>query len=465
MRRWLLVLIALVLVLPATVHAKKKKKAAEPVAPIVGHGAELESLTVQAPGIYSRVSSADLSADPNVGPGETVVLANLEGPAVIDRIWIAIEGSDTYWRDVVLRITWDGAGAPSVEAPIGDFFAVGPGARQNHQSAPIAVQSAGRSFTSLWKMPFAGAARIALVNEGASSTRQLRWEVEYRKLPVLPAGSLYFHAQYTQVNPPEEGRPLTALRASGHGQYVGMSLVAQNTTPGAWGTGAINFEVDGARDRGPGSVTLLNYFGNIFGLAEVDGPYQGVTLDEGDRVKARSSVYRWHVADPVPFNQSIVIQLDHGPDNKRKDRLAAVAFWYQDAPQVPFEKLAAARERRWPAPSDEELALWRRADELHVDVIDAYRRNDYGAALTLLEELLTLEPESVYASYNLACLYALNGESDRALHLLEQAIELGFAELSFARHDPDLKSLHAHERFFKLVGGRPQAEVEEEKEK
>ena len=461
MRRWLLVLIALVLVLPASVEAKKKKKQEEPEAPTFAHGAELESLTQQAAGTFGRVSSADLSDDPNVGPGETVVLANLEGPAVIDRIWIAIEGSDTYWRDVVLQITWDGASAPSVEAPIGDFFAVGPGARQNHQSAPFAVQSAGRSFTSLWKMPFAGAARIALVNEGASSTRQLRWEVEYRQLPALPAGSLFFHAQYTQANPPEVGRPLTVLRASGRGQYVGLSLVAQNATPGAWGTGAINFEVDGARSRGPGAVTLLNYFGNIFGLSEISGRYQGVTLDEGDRVKARSSVYRWHVTDPVPFNQSFLLQVDHGQDNQRTDRLAAVAYWYQDAPQVPFEKLAAARERRWPAPSDEELALWRRADQLNVEVVDAYRRNDYDAALTLLEELLTLEPDSMYASYNLACLYALKGESDRSLHLLEQAIELGFTELSFARHDPDLQSLHTHERFFVLVGGQP-ADADEE---
>ena len=460
MRRWLLVLIALVLVVPATVQAKKKKQQVEPKPHPVGHGAELESLTVQVPGTYSRVSSADLSEDPNVGPGETVVLASLEGPAVVDRIWIAIEGSDTYWRDIVLQITWDGASSPSIEAPIGDFFAVGPGARQNLQSAPIAVQSAGRSFVSLWKMPFAKSARIALVNEGASSTRQVRWEVEYRKLEMLAPGSLYFHAQYTQANPPVEGRPMTVLRASGHGQYVGLSLVAQNTAPGAWGTGAINFEVDGARDKGPGSVTVLNYFGNIFGLAKVDGAYQGVTLDEGDRVGARSSVYRWHITDPVPFNQSILIQVDHGPENQRTDRLAAVTYWYQDAPQVPFEKLATARERRWPAPSDAELVLWRRADQLHVEVVDAYRRLDYDSALTLLEELLGLEPESVYASYNLACLYALAGQSDKALHMLEQAIELGFTELGFARHDPDLASLHEHERFGKLVGATAEAEAE-----
>jgi Flp pilus assembly protein TadD len=85
-------------------------------------------------------------------------------------------------------------------------------------------------------------------------------------------------------------------------------------------------------------------------------------------------------------------------------------------------------------------------------VLEAYRRNDFEAAQVLLEELIELEPENVYATYNLACLYALHGEEDKAMHMLEQAIELGFNELSFARHDPDLASLHEKKRFRVMVG-------------
>ncbi len=451
MKRSLLVVVALVLTFPAGASAKKKKQAA-PEPTVTTYGSSLDSLIHRVPGAYARASSADVEGDPNVPPGETFVLANLEGPAVIDRLWIAVEGSETWWRDLILQITWDGASAPSVEAPIGDFFGVGPGARQNLQSIPVAVQSQGRSMTSYWKMPFGKSARIALVNEGASATRQLRWEVQYRSLDAMPSGGLYFHAQYTQANPPEEGRPVTVLRASGQGQFVGLTLSAQNEEPGAWGTGAIHFEVDGSAGKGPGSSTLLNYFGNIFGIGKTAGPYMGCTLDEGDRPKARSSVYRFHVEDPVPFDSSIEVKIDHGADNARKDKLAAVAYWYQESPQVPFEKLAAARERRWTPPTDEELALWKRADELNDAVLDAYRRDDYDAALEMLEELIELEPNLVYASYNLACLYALKGEQDKALFMLEQAIELGFEELAFARHDPDLTSLRDHERFRKLVG-------------
>jgi len=379
-------------------------------------------------------------------------MAELEGPGVIDRIWIGLEGSDTFWRDIVLRITWDDASAPAVEAPIGDFFAVGPGARQNLNSVPMMVQSGGRAMTSLWKMPFAESATITLVNEGSSPTRQLHFEVEYRKVEALPEESLYFHARYVQRNSPEKGKPVTVLRTSGSGQYVGISLAVQNGEPGTWGNGAIRFDVDGGDETATTGLSLLNYFGMVFGVGSREGSFQGATLDEGDRTKARSTVYRFHVHDPVPFSESIQVEVDHGPTNQRDDRLAAVVYWYQGGTATPFERLVSVRDRRWEAPSDEELRLWKRTDQINEEVLNAYRRNDYEEATKLLEELLSLEPGSVYASYNLACLYAIAGSPDRSLHMLGQAIELGFSELSFARHDPDLASLHENPRFRHMVG-------------
>ncbi len=231
-----------------------------------------------------------------------------------------------------------------------------------------------------------------------------------------------------------------------------MTLSAQLGEPGAWGNGLIHVDVDGSKRKGPGETPILNWFGNLFGVDTDQGSFQGATLDEGTRVKARSSVYRFLVQDPVPFDKSIEVQLDHGVGNERADRLATVAYWYQDTPAVPSGELAAARDRHWDSPSADELAAWERADELNQAVIDAYRTQDLDKAFELLKELVVLEPDLVYANYNLACLHALRGDVDEALHLLEQAIELGFEQLSFARQDPDLASLREHERFRKLVG-------------
>jgi len=448
MRSSLLLTALLTVALTAPAHARKKKVEA-PAVPAATTA--LEALTNPVDGTFGRVSSADLDGDPVLEAGASLTLAEIAGPGVIDRLWLAVEGSDTFWRDIVVRITWDDASSPAVEAPIGDLFAVGPGARQQLQSVPMSVQGGGRSFTSLWKMPFGSKASIVLDNEGVHDTRVLAYEIDYRSVPVS-ADPLHFHARYTQANPPEPDVPITVLRTSGKGHYVGMSLVVQSTAPGNVGTGNVSFSVDGEAARGPGSQPLMRYFGNLFGASEVKGPWVGATLAEGNRVKARTSFYRFQVHDPVPFTSSMEITVDHGPTNQRTDRISAVVYWYQTGAAPPFGKFATARDRRWPAPSDEELALWKRADDVDDEIIDAYRRMDLDRARTLLEELIELEPDNAIATYNLACIYSLHDEQDKALHMLESAIDLGFSELSFARHDPDLKALHGHARFKKLVG-------------
>ena len=440
---------AMILAIAGPAAARKRK--AEPPPPPVPVRGDLSALTVPIEGDYRRESSSDNVVDMVLEPGQTMVLADLDGPGTIDRLFIAIEGADSFPRDVVLRITWDGAAGPSVQAPLGDFFAVGSGAGQDLQSSPMVVASQGRAFTSLWKMPFSKSALIEIENQGGHETRHLSWEVSWRKQERLPQGSLYFHAQYNQVAPAQDGVSMPVLRASGTGQFVGLAMTVRVGEPGTWNNGLVHFRVDGSDRKGPGDLSLANYFGFLFGMQPGPGATQGCTLDEGTREGARASVYRFHLDDPVAFGSSIEVSVDHGPRNGRDDHQATVAYWYQDQPAVPFVKLAAARDRRWPAPTREELTLWDRADELNKTVLDAYRAGDMDAARTGLEELIEVEPHSVYASYNLACLYALQGDTDKALHMLTQAIDLGFTELSFARHDPDLANLRDHERFRFLV--------------
>src|SRR5690348_15425197 len=59
-----------------------------------------------------------------IKPGETFEVANIEGPGAIQQIWITPTG---HWRYSILRIYWVGSDKPSVECPVGDFFACGWG--------------------------------------------------------------------------------------------------------------------------------------------------------------------------------------------------------------------------------------------------------------------------------------------------------------------------------------------------
>ena len=54
-------------------------------------------------------------------PGETTVLADLEGPGVVSHLWITVAASEYGWpRLLRLRVYYDGSEVPSVDVPLGD---------------------------------------------------------------------------------------------------------------------------------------------------------------------------------------------------------------------------------------------------------------------------------------------------------------------------------------------------------
>ena len=85
-----------------------------------------------------------------IKPGETLVLGEIEGPGCIQHIWLTPTGK---WRSQILRIYWDGQENPSVECPLGDFFASGWGKYAQISALPICVNP-GSAFNSYWQMPF-----------------------------------------------------------------------------------------------------------------------------------------------------------------------------------------------------------------------------------------------------------------------------------------------------------------------
>ena len=63
----------------------------------------------------------------DIPSGATVTLADIDGPGVIQHIWITVDNKTSdadcfVLRDLVLRMYWDGEEEPSVETPLGDFF-------------------------------------------------------------------------------------------------------------------------------------------------------------------------------------------------------------------------------------------------------------------------------------------------------------------------------------------------------
>lgn len=87
------------------------------------------------------------------------------------------------------------------------------------------------------------------------------------------------------------------------------------------------------------------------------------------------------------------------------------------------------------------------AKALQAQAEAAYDRKDFAVSAGYFAQAVATGDHSASTYYNLACVYALSGDPERAFEALARAIESGFSGSSQLRFDPDLKSLHADPRW------------------
>jgi adenylate cyclase len=73
------------------------------------------------------------------------------------------------------------------------------------------------------------------------------------------------------------------------------------------------------------------------------------------------------------------------------------------------------------------------------------------------ERALAVDAEDAGVRYNVACLYSLEGQTERAIECLEEAVRCGFGNREWFERDPDLASLRGHPRFQALLRGKHEA--------
>ena len=287
--------------------------------------------------------------------GETVTLADLQGPGIVTHIWVTIAANEYGWpRLLRLRVYYDGSAEPSVDAPVGDFFAVGHGFDRPVNSLMIRNGSDGRARNSYWPMPFRKSCRITVTNEGRRRVANLYYHVDWERVPELPGKTAYFHARYRQELPaPNDGKPYPFLEVKGHGFYVGTVLSVVQAEAGWFGEGDEHFYVDGEKYPSIEGTGSEDYFNDAWGLHVEEGPYFGVPVAEGTGLGSRMTGYRWHLTDPVPFTKSLYFEIEHkgwtfnadgsvkSAFGERNDLMSSVSYWYQEGvatglPAVPY---------------------------------------------------------------------------------------------------------------------------------
>lgn len=289
-----------------------------------------------------------------IEPGKTFTLARINGEGAIQHIWMTPTGN---WRTSVLRMYWDGEKDPSVETPVGDFFAMGWGKYSPISSLAICVNP-GSAFNSYWPMPFRKEALITVENLSDKPIR-IYYQIDY-SITKLPGDAAYFHAQFRRQNPVPYKQVYTLLDdVSGKGQYVGTYMAWGVHNNGWWGEGEIKFYLDGDREfptiNGTGTE---DYFNGSYNFENQDRheyerfttPYSGLAQvikpDGLYQSQQRFGLYRWHITDPVRFNSHLRITIQdlgwHTSSGPRylplTDDIASVAYWYQTEPHNKFPK-------------------------------------------------------------------------------------------------------------------------------
>jgi hypothetical protein len=290
------------------------------------------------------------------------VLADINGPGCINQLWIT---SDLLcFNDLVLRIYWDGEETPSVETPLGSFYAMGHDFEPHTVNSAMVVVAPHRALCSYWQMPFRKNAKITLFNEGAADANIIAYKVVYTQKDI-PAEAAYFHSQFRHsITSAENPEHIILDGVRGKGLYVGTYLAYDVLVSGWWGEGEVKFFIDG-----DGKYPTIcdngteDYFGGAWNFS-ADGAfsdehfykseevfntlYLGMPLAKADNPHGprKYSLYRWHVPDPIGFSKDIKVTiqtLGWYPGRNRYGPcpavIGSVSYWYQTEPHIPFPAL------------------------------------------------------------------------------------------------------------------------------
>ena len=321
----------------------------------------LESLTRPQAGRSMRASSGnrmDNSDSAKLAMGECKTIAVLKGPGEIRHIWFTPFSMDIrYPRALVLRIYWDGAEVPSVEVPMGDFFAVGNGMRADVDSFPVKVSSYGRGYNCYWRMPYAEEAKITLSNESHKAPASCYYHIDWTRLDPEPRDTMYFHARYHQEYPPRMNEPYTVFAGQGNGHYVGTVLSSQNGIGHWFGEGDDSFYIDGEKEPSIQGTGTEDYINEAWNMRVHCSMFTGCTVFEPRAPDARVCAYRWHIPDPIIFRKSLRFEIERrgfvmnsqgevvSASGSRPDFWSSVSFWYQDTVAEPWCEFPPYRER------------------------------------------------------------------------------------------------------------------------
>lgn len=290
--------------------------------------------------------------------GKKVTIGEVRGRGYIANLWMTFPGwfwqhwnesapvSPTILKTLILRIYWDGADRPAVEAPAGDFFGIGLCEVSSYASKYIGMSSGG--FYCKFPMPFRKGFRIEVENLDEKIDTVVFMNVLYQLDDDLPDDCAYFHAQFrTGKNAGPEPVPVAGFQGKGH--YVGCAVSMQGEQKHYLSfleaPEYIYIDDDWEKPRVVGTG-LEDYFlgGWYFREGPFQGPLHGVPVK--DALRSTIAMYRFHEADAIAFQRRFKMDFVNPWDPKRLKPFcySSVAYAYLDSPSGSGPALPARKD-------------------------------------------------------------------------------------------------------------------------
>lgn len=267
---------------------------------------------------------------PPLEPGKTLVLADIEGPAVITLLRIAkmpehVFGDPAKYtrlnRSVVLEIRFDDSPHPAVICPVADFFGDGCNGCAADFSTPF-IETVPSAYNAYFAMPFSRRAVVTVRNDSPDQTWHSYYVVEWERLDGWRPEMGYFHATFLR-----QGFDLTHetrinfLSLRGRGHVIGRQLSIATDEPRY---ANLNFVMEGNNEVDlDGRARAVEWLGSedsftfswgfhrpFIGL-RAGMPYVDTAECRHPRSagappgKSRLSIYRFHDHMPIRYDERL----------------------------------------------------------------------------------------------------------------------------------------------------------------
>jgi hypothetical protein len=271
----------------------------------------------------------------SITAGSTKRLLYMQGPGVINRIWITIiDRSPEMLRSLIINIYWDNEEKPAVSVPFGDFFGIGLGKTAVYENI-LFSNPEGRSFNSFIQMPFKKAAKIEIVNQSDKDLQMIFFDIDLQLLKRWDDDYLYFHSYWHRDTTTILEKDFEIMpEVIGKGRFLG-SNISVNANPVYkdcwWGEGEVKIYINGDK----GYPTLVgtgteDYIGTAWGQGQFCSRYAGCLIADGKNLQW--AFYRYHIDDPVYFKTDCKVTIQQIGGNIKSQ---VIALQKQKADLIP----------------------------------------------------------------------------------------------------------------------------------